>query len=104
MKQEEPRYEFLIEDKVKLTVLNYHIQHNDTYLEYIKRLKRNGLHQLFKIYAGKVEEFAARHGLKKLTVVPELNETRKITEKVILSSIVNHKLYGIDCKVKGSSL
>lgn len=70
----------------------------------MKRLKRNGQHHVFKLYASKVELFAARHGLKKLTVIPDLNETRKVTEKVVLSSIVNHRLYGIDCKVKGSSL
>lgn len=104
MKAEEPKYEFLLEDKVKLTVLNFRIQQDDTYHMYLKRLKRNGLHLLFRIYTQKLEDFAAKHALRKLTVVPELNETRKITDKVILESIVNHKLYGIDGKVKGSSL
>ena len=104
MRPEEPNYEFLLEEKVKLTVLNFHIQQDDAYLQYLKRLKRNGLHHLFRLYAQKLEDFAARHALRKLTVLPQLNETRKITDRVILDSIVNHRLYGIDCRVKGSSL
>jgi hypothetical protein len=42
-----------------------------------------------------------KYNLKKITIVPALNETRRLTEDQMLNAIVNHKIYGIDMKLKG---
>lgn len=93
----------MIEDQVRLNVLNFHIEKNDMYLQYVKKLKRNGLSHFFKIYQKKVEQFALKYNFKKFTILPKLNETIKLTQHHILSSIVNHKIFGMDLKVKGQS-
>jgi hypothetical protein len=104
VKAEEPKFEFIIEDRVRLTVLNFRIDRNEAYTEYVKKLRRNGLEHLFKIYAAQLEQFTCKYNLKKVTVIPDLNETRKTTERSLLNSIVNHRLLGMDLKLKGASL
>ncbi len=49
-----------------------------------------------------MENFAKKYGLKKFTIVPEINETKRLTETDILNCIPNAGILGIRRKVKGN--
>jgi hypothetical protein len=99
--REEPRVDFITEDPIRLSFLNYHLEHNEDYQRLLKKARRQGLDHLLRVYIGKVEQFTAKHGFKKILIVPCLDETRRTTDESILSAIVNHRLLGLDMKVKG---
>ena len=57
-----------------------------------------------KHYLSRLEVFLSKHKLKKVTIVPTINETKKLTDTQILHSIINHKVLGVDLRVKGGPL
>lgn len=67
-------------------------------------LKRKGLDLLFKMYKQKIEQFSKKYNLKKFTIVPELNETKRITDQDILKAIPNSKILGFHRRLKGTSM
>lgn len=62
------------------------------------------MYTVFSIYAKQLKKFAEQYSLKKFTVIPELNETKKLTNRDIVRSIQNAKLMGVNRKMKGSPL
>jgi hypothetical protein len=70
----------------------------------MRSLRRKGQDVLFKEYARQVESFAQKYSLKKFTLIPFLNETRRTTEQDILRAIPNYRILGLHRRVKGSNL
>lgn len=56
-----------------LVVLNSQFQKNEAYLSFLKDLRKDGKEVVFRLFAAKVENFAKKYGLKKFTIVPEIN-------------------------------
>ncbi len=67
----------------------------------LRKSRREGLDHVLRVYIGKIEQFTAKYGLKKVTVVPCLDETRRTSERVMLESIVNYRVLGVGLRVKG---
>lgn len=54
MKKEEPKFE-LPEEKIKLSFLNFHVERNEAYTEFVKRVRRSGQENIFKQFIAKVQ-------------------------------------------------